>query len=123
MGTINKFEELDCWKEARKLVRMVYELIEKYSISSYRLVDQLTGAAISSMNNIAEGFDSQTNPEFIRFLKIARRSVSEVQSMSYVLLDIHLIQEEDREILFEQCVSTRKVIDGMLRYLRKKQQK
>ena len=79
MGTINKFEELDCWKEARKLVRMVYELIEKYSISSYRLVDQLTGAAISSMNNIAEGFDSQTNPEFIRFLKIARRSVSEVQ--------------------------------------------
>jgi len=59
---IRRFEDLDCWKEARVLTKFVYEIIRKDNFSKdYRLRDQITGSAISVLNNIAEGFDSQSN--------------------------------------------------------------
>ncbi len=98
---------------------MVYEITKKGAFArDYRLRDQITGAAISIMNNIAEGFDSQSNTEFKRFLRYSRRSVSEVQNCLYVALDQKYIEESEFKKIYEQGVKTRKVIDGMLRYLK-----
>jgi four helix bundle protein len=116
---VNRFEELDCWKQARALTGFVYDLCETRGLGrERRLRDQITGAAISIMNNIAEGFDSQSNAEFKRFLSYARRSVSEVQSCGYVALDRKFITQEDFRFLYDQSEVTRKIIDGLLRYLR-----
>jgi four helix bundle protein len=92
---INRFEDLECWQEARKLVKMVYRSIKssKAFQSDYRLRDQSTGAAISVMNNISEGWASQSNAEFIKFLKYSRRSCAEVQSCFYVAIDQEYITE------------------------------
>ena len=118
---IKRFEDLECWQEARILTQMVYELTEKKRFSKdYRLRDQITGAAISTMNNIAEGFDSQSRNEFIRFLGYARRSTSEVQTCLYVALDQDYINQEQFDKVYQQAAKTRQVIDGLLRYLRKK---
>jgi len=59
---LTRFEELECWQEARKLTNMVYETIRtsKPFQADYRLRDQSTGAAISVMNYIAEGWASQS---------------------------------------------------------------
>jgi len=57
------------------------------SFKSYRLKVQIEGAAISTMANIAEGFDSQSDSESIKFPTYSRRSASEVQSHLYVALD------------------------------------
>ncbi len=86
---LTRFEDLDCWQEARKLINMVYEAIRanKAFQVDYRLRDQITGATISVMNNIAEGWASQSNPEFIRFLTYSRRSCAETQNCFYVALD------------------------------------
>jgi four helix bundle protein len=116
---IQKFEDLDCWKQARTLTGLVYELCEHSKLSrDGRLRDQLTGAAISGMNNIAEGFDSQSNTEFRRFLNYARRSVSEVQSCLYVAFDRRFVSDQEFQRAYKQAEATRKVIDGFLRYLR-----
>ena len=116
---INKFEELDCWKEARVLNNLVYELIKDRKFSfDRRLCDQITGTSISVMNNIAEGFGSQANNEFIRFLQFSRRSVSELQSCLYVALDQQYISVDKFNSAFEQSVKVIKMIDGFLRYLR-----
>ena len=69
---IDKFEDLEAWQEARKLVKMVHDTInesEKFK-RDYRIRDQATGAALSVMSNIAEGFSRQSNKEFIHFLFI-----------------------------------------------------
>ena len=69
---IKRFEELECWQEARVLVKMIYEAInksEKFK-RDYRLRDQATDAGVSVMSNIAEGFSRQSNKEFIQFLYI-----------------------------------------------------
>jgi four helix bundle protein len=117
---IERFEDLECWKEARTLNKMVYELIQNGTFrKDFRLRDQITGAAISVMNNIAEGFDSQLNSEFKRFLLYARRSVSEIQNCLYVALDQDYINHNEFETGYQQAQKTRQIIDGLLRYLRK----
>lgn len=84
----------------------------------YRLRDQITGALLSIMNYIAEGFDSQSNREFIRFLTYSRRSCSEVQNCLYVAADQKFIDQIAFEEMYEKTRRTRQLIDGLLRYLR-----
>ena len=116
---ITKFEDLECWQEARKLTNKVFVLTMQLPFNkTFRLADQMTGAAISAMNNIVEGFDSQSNAEFIRFLSYARRSGSEVQTCLYVALDNGFIKELQFQDVYQQALKTRQVVDGLLRYLR-----
>jgi four helix bundle protein len=66
---INRFEDLECWQEARVLTKNTHDYTTHTDFSKdFRLSGQITGAAISIMNNICEGFDSRSNKEFIRFL-------------------------------------------------------
>jgi four helix bundle protein len=75
------------------------------------------------MHNIAEGFDSGSNPEFIRFLKIARRSASEVQSELYLALDCKYISGEELERAYNLALESKRLINGMIAYLRKNSNK
>jgi four helix bundle protein len=101
---IERFEDLDCWKQARILTRLVYRLCENHRLNrDGRLRDQLTGASVSVMNNIAEGFGNQSNTEFKRFLTYARRSVSEVQSCLYVALNHQFVNQEEFQETYVQA--------------------
>lgn len=88
---------------------MLYKIIKKKPFNhDYRLRDHITGAGISIMNNIAEGFDSQSNNEFVRFLRISRRSVSEVENCLYVAIDQNYINNNEFETIYQQCEKIRK---------------
>ena len=77
--TVRNFEDLQVWQEARELAGYVYELTRKDGFSrDFGLRDQIQRAAGSVMHNIAEGFEAGSNLEFVRFLKMARRSAGEV---------------------------------------------
>lgn len=117
--TIKRFEDIQGWQEARKLTNMVFEISDKSLFSkNYRLRDQIQGAAISSMANIAEGFDCDTDAEFIRFLSYAFRSATEVQSHLYVALDQHFISQEEFDQIYNKATETKNLIGGFVRYLR-----
>ncbi len=93
---IDRFEDIEAWQLARELTRKVYQLTKKPPFSKdYGLKDQIRAAAGSSMHNIAEGFDAETTPEFIRFLSYDQRSCTEVQSELYVALDENYIDEAE----------------------------
>ena len=67
---ITKFEEIEALQPARELTRKVYNLTKKPGFSNdYGLKKQIRDAAGSSMHNIEEGFNSESNAEFIRFLR------------------------------------------------------
>ncbi len=81
MAKVRRLEELVCWQKARQLANAVYDLTKQTDFAhDHELRAQIQGAAGSAMHNIAEGRDSGADPEFIRFLKMARRSCREVQS-------------------------------------------
>ncbi len=118
---IQRFEDLECWQQARVLVNMVYDTI-KASLSfqkDFRLVNQITGAAISSMANIAEGFIRRSDKEFIQFLFIAMSSAAEVQSHLYVALDQNYIDHKQFDKIYEQARKTAMLISGFIKYLRR----
>jgi four helix bundle protein len=71
------------------------------------------------MHNIVEGFDAGTNPEFIRFLRMARRSASEVQSQLYLALDRKYISEADLKLAYDLATEVKRLINGMIGYLNK----
>jgi four helix bundle protein len=90
---IERFEEIKAWQLARELTRKIYAFTSKDKVArDLRLKGQIQGAAGSAMHNIAEGFDSDTNAEFVRFLRYAKRSCSEVQSELYIALDQNIYQ-------------------------------
>jgi four helix bundle protein len=122
---IERFEDLECWQQARLLVNMVYSAINNSARfqKDYRLVDQITGAAVSIMNNIVEGWASQSNAEFIRFLTYSRRSSAETQNCAYVAIDQGYIIEDTFNNIYDQGLRTIRIIDGLLRYLRSRRPK
>ncbi len=117
---IDRFEDIEAWQLARELTREIYRLTKKPPFSKdYGLKDQIRAAAGSSMHNIAEGFDSETTPEFIRFLSYAQRSCTEVQSELYVGLDENYIDEAEFKATYELAGRTRAAIRGFMNYLRR----
>ena len=115
---ITCFEEIEAWQLARELTQKVYGLTGKNKFSrDFGLKRQLKNAAGSSMHNIAEGFDSETNAEFIRFLRYAKRSCSEVQSELYVAIDQKYISEAEFHNLYDHAGRIRAAIHGFIRYL------
>ena len=120
MAKITRFEDLQSWQKGRQLANLIYGLTEHSKFSKdFRLCGQIQDAAGSIMHNIAEGFDSGTNPEFIRFLKMARRSASEVQSELYLALDRKYITQDELTSAYNFATETKKLINGMIAYLRK----
>ena len=115
---IERFEDIEAWKLARELTRKVYNLTKKSKFArDFGLKRQVQEAAGSSMHNIAEGFDSETNPEFIRFLRYAKRSCTEVQSELYVALDQQYITAAEFQDVYDHAGRTRAAIRGFIKYL------
>ena len=117
---IERFEDVEAWQRARELTRMVYRLTQRPSFAKdQELRNQIRAAAGSAMHNIAEGFDSETNVEFIRFLRYAKRSCSEVQSELHLALDEAYLSPAEFKAAYEQARITRATIRGFINYLRK----
>ena len=115
---IERFEDIEAWQLARELTRKVYKLTRKPKFArDFGLKGQIQDAAGSTMHNIAEGFDSETNPEFIRFLRYAKRSCTEVQSELYVALDQQYIINNEFQDVYDHAGRTRAAIRGFITYL------
>ncbi len=118
---IEKFEDIEAWKQARELVSRTY--MHFNNVKDYSFKDQVQRAAVSVMSNIAEGFDRGSNKEFIQYLVIARGSVSEVRSLLYAAQDIGYISEKPLSDLSTRCFALTSLINDFIRYLRNSERK
>ena len=91
------FENLEVWREAIELAARVYELLRECREFAFR--DQICRAAISISSNIAEGYERDSNVEFIRFLFIAKGSCGEVRSQTFLARRVRLLSEEQEAAL------------------------
>jgi four helix bundle protein len=107
MTAITRFEEIDGWKSSRELTNMVYSMGNQVGFNrDFGLRDQIRRAAVSVMSNIAEGFESRTDIQFINFLGMARASAGEVRAQLYIALDQTYISEEqfnETYMIAEKC--------------------
>ncbi|MBS1271715.1 MAG: hypothetical protein MAGBODY4_00847 [Candidatus Marinimicrobia bacterium] len=117
---IERFEDIEAWKMARELTQRIYSLTQNGNFAKdFGLKNQITRAAVSIMANRAEGFDSQTDLVFIRYLFNAKGSASEVQSHLYVALDFGYITDKEFQKCYDFCDSAKNLIGGFIKYLSK----
>lgn len=116
---IKRFEDLEAWQEARKLVKMVYDAIRNNKDLSFdlRFSGQFSSAAVSTMSNIAEGFARETDKEFARGFCISKASAAEVQSLSYAAYDQNYLTESKRQEIYDQAERVSRLTSGMIKYL------
>lgn len=118
MAAITRFEDIRAWQLARQLTNEVYNVTRRSAFRrDWGLVNQIRDASGSVMHNIAEGFDAGSDAEFVRFLRYARRSATEVQSELYVARDQSYISPEEFEHLYRLAGQCRNAITGFIRYL------
>jgi len=118
MTTISRFEEIEAWQTARELTNLVYTFTNQEKFArDFGLKDQIRRAAVSVMSNIAEGFESQSQPTFSRYLHIAQASAAEVRSQLYIALDQKYITEEEFTQASEMAYKVLRQIVRFIAYL------
>lgn len=110
MASVKRFEDLICWQEGRKLVNLIYKITSKRIFTDFSLKDQIRRATVSTISNIAEGFERGSKEEFIYFLYIAKGSCGEVRTQLYVALDQKFVGQQD----FEKAYQLAKRISAMI---------
>ena len=113
---VQKFEELIVWKKAQDYSVFIYDNFKNNKDFSFS--DQIKRASVSISNNIAEGFDRRTNPDFKRFLYISLASNSETRSMLYLAVRLRFISEEVSKDLIERSHEIAKMLFGLIKSLK-----
>jgi len=104
--------KLEAWKEARALVRTVYEATRGFPPEeTYGLALQLRRSAVSIPSNVAEGAGRDGDREFLRFLSIARGSLSELETQLLIATDLGYLSAEHRAFPLLERVS--RLITGL----------
>jgi four helix bundle protein len=120
VSTFKSFEEINAWQRARDLTRRVYQISsEGLFARDYALRDQMRRACISTMSNIAEGYERSGTKEFVQFLSVAKGSVGEVRSQLYVALDQEYMSVATFEQLSGEAMEISRMLSGLMKYLRK----
>jgi four helix bundle protein len=114
MATIKSFEDLEIWKESMQVALSIYTAIKE--CKDFGLKDQMQRSATSVPSNIAEGFERQTNKEFIQFLYIAKGSCGELRTQIYLALKLNYIEKTEGKNLIEQTKKLSSKISKLISY-------
>lgn len=119
MGKVERFEDLKVWQSAIKIAVSVFQTCDGGKLKTdFGTKDQLQRAAMSISNNIAEGFEYDSPPNFIRFLKYAKGSAGELRSQLYVLKEIGYIDAGYYQLKQEELLVLSRQLAAFINYLK-----
>ena len=118
MSKIEKFEDLEVWKESISLATEIYSILK--ICKDFSLKDQMQRSVVSIASNIAEGFERNSNKEFIQFLYIAKASCGELRTQLYIASKINILKNNDIEELIEK---TRKISAMLYKLIKTRKEK
>jgi len=119
MASVERFEDLEIWKKARELCKMinVYTEYEKFS-RDFKLIGQIKGSSGSIMDNVAEGFERGGNKEFSQFIWISKGSSGETRSQLYRALDNGYISQSEFDNAYSLTEEISKMCKKLYDYLK-----
>jgi four helix bundle protein len=118
MPTITRFEEIDAWVTARALTRLIYALTDQGNFAKdYGLKNQIQRASVSIMSNIAEGFESRTQAQFLGYLGHAKASAGEVRCQLYIAMDLSYLKQEQFKQVFDLADKASRQLYRFMSYL------
>jgi four helix bundle protein len=118
MNKIERFEDIIAWQKARELTRHVYACTKVGLFArDFGLRDQIQRSSVSTMANIAEGFERGGDKEFIQFLSHSKGLCGEVKSHLYVALDQQYVTGDQFKLLYDQADEVSRLTAGFMAYL------
>ncbi len=115
---IRSFRELDVWRKAHALALEIFRRTDRFPRTYlFDLTAQLRRTALSIPANIAEGCATAHSKELIQFLNIAKRSVSEVQSLLQFSVDQELLVQEEFRQWDDRYEEVHRMLGGLRRSL------
>jgi four helix bundle protein len=118
MGSVDQFEDLDVWQQAREMTNEIYDLSNSGEFSEdFELKSQIRRASLSILSNIAEGFERDGDKEFKQFLSTAKGSSGEVRAQLYICKDQKYISDDTFDELYEQTQEISSMINSLMSYL------
>jgi four helix bundle protein len=119
MATINRFEDIIAWQQARILCKIIHEYtLKELFAKDFKLISQIKGSSGSAMDNISEGFERGGNKEFIQFLFISKCSAGETRSQLYRALDNAYITEKEFLKAYNLAEEVSKLTSGLINHLK-----
>ena len=113
------YKEYEVWKDARALVKSVYELTRSFPFVERKgLVDQIQRAVVSIPSNIAEG-SARSNADFARFLEISLGSAYETETQLILANDLGYISVEQLDDVVLHIQHVIKQLTNFIDYLKK----
>ncbi|MGO1425845.1 four helix bundle protein [Halomonas sp. AOP42-D1-22] len=113
---MRKHQELRVWQQAMDLVEQIYLITAPFPDDErYGLTSQMRRAVVSVPSNISEGAARGSNKDFIRFLFIARGSLSEIETQLLIAQRLSYIQDVSTTIELIHQVSG--LLGGLIRHL------
>ncbi|MDR7369634.1 four helix bundle protein [Flavobacterium aquidurense] len=121
MSKFKSFEEINSWQKSRIFNKKIYLATENSNFKKdFDFVRQIRRASLSISSNIAEGFERNTDKEFVYFLYVAKASAGEVRSQLYLAFDLEYIIKEEFEMLLDSVTEISKLLSGFIKYLSQK---
>jgi len=113
---IKSFTDLNAWKEAHKLVLMIYEITKDFPKEEmFGLTSQIRRAVVSVVSNIAEGFSRQSYKEKTQFYFIAQGSLTEIQSQLLIAKDLKYVNKQSFTDIANQTIIAHKLLYGLIK--------
>lgn len=117
---IKSYRDLVAWQKAMDLVESIYACTSAWPKEEvYALTNQVRRAAVSVPSNIAEGQGRASGNDFLRYLRIARGSLFEIETQLLVAERLEYIEHDKAHELLAQSGQVSKLISGLIRSLDK----
>lgn len=111
--------DLVVWQQGIDLASLVYRVTEAFPhVEAYGLTGQARRAALSVPSNIAEGACRNTGKDFLRFLFIARGSLSELETLLVIARDVGYLTAGVFDDLRSRIDQESALLNGLIAYLR-----
>lgn len=121
MAGFRRLEDIEAWREAWKYAAHIYRVTSAGPwAKDFGLRDQIRRASVSISCNIAEGYARETDPEFVRFLAIARGSATEVKTQLYIACELNYITKEEFRENYAKVDQICRMITGLMQFLKNK---
>jgi four helix bundle protein len=118
---ISSYRDLLIWQKGIQIAEAVYLLAKGLPAEElYALSSQMKRASISISSNIAEGYGRNSTASYINFLKIARGSVYELETQTFLAQKLGFVREEQLEEISALLEEESKMINSFIRKLEEK---
>ena len=109
------FKDLIVWQKSKKLYLIIHKDFK--DLKDYHFRDQILRAALSILNNIAEGYARRSDKAFKNFMFIAKGSVTEVESMLLMAVELEYTTQDRQVELLSLTEEVSKLLSGFINKL------